>query len=867
MRPPEVLRNLGPAILVSLLLLPTTAGAAETLHVPLATCGGVQTTGSYSGHVRLTVSGWGTYSPGVDAMDAFYKLSIGDDTTSTGACAPCFRFARASEGGCTCGSECSESEAVSSHLLEASPSFNPSHEYSVTLDLGEAAADRLSFGISDCGCFDNTGELVVTVEPAIPPVLCGDGIVEGSEQCDDGNTANGDCCTSDCRFEANAATCPDDGNACTTDLCDGAGACIHAPGNSGSICREAAEGPGCALGSVPAGTLEFPVAISSAWFTNRDSPCGPGSDIALYPTGTTFGCAGWHTFREWPSNASRLGAILQGVQSATFTSPATEAADTNFFFVGGTVASRFSDMKSLFDAKKGPDNTWTTPLAVYDSGSCANPNGVIRIVGFAMARIYSVAMSPSKEIRATVECSVTATGGAGGPDFGTRVSPCMDCDTPEHCDGLSADCPADAREPVGTPCQDDGRTCSTDLCDDGGTCAHVAGHAGTECRASTGACDPAEVCTGSSTACPTSTLAPATEVCRGSTGPCDPAENCTGSSATCPTDVLTPASVECRPSAGSCDLAETCSGSDPGCPDDVSLAGGTPCRSSAGLCDLPEACTGASPLCPVDAFVATGTHCRPAAGNCDQPETCSGNEPACPQDAKFASTTICRAPTGTCDAADYCDGSTDTCPADAGEPPCGISDLCCPGTCGPGEDPDCCNNSITFSDCRIKPSIAVGKPDKYRVSCSVLDASASTNGLHLDTDPLWLVIRDATTSPAACLEEWLSPGACIGDTCDTGTFLLDSCSEDRDCRPCRQTGNGFLCRGNPQTPGISKVALKLLRDGSGRRYKLVMTGSTTDIQCSFASLPWSLGIVQGDDCGDVACTQIDGSRISCPGVP
>jgi hypothetical protein len=58
--------------------------------------------------------------------------------------------------------------------------------------------------------------------------VCGDGIAEGDEQCDDGE-ANGtitSCCTSSCSFEQASVAC-DDGNLCSqTDECDGAGTCV-----------------------------------------------------------------------------------------------------------------------------------------------------------------------------------------------------------------------------------------------------------------------------------------------------------------------------------------------------------------------------------------------------------------------------------------------------------------------------------------------------------------------------------------------------------------------------------------------------------------------------------------------------------------
>ena len=58
--------------------------------------------------------------------------------------------------------------------------------------------------------------------------VCGDGIVEASEQCDAG-AANGEhtsCCTTTCQFTASGTSC-DDGNSCTyNESCDGSGACL-----------------------------------------------------------------------------------------------------------------------------------------------------------------------------------------------------------------------------------------------------------------------------------------------------------------------------------------------------------------------------------------------------------------------------------------------------------------------------------------------------------------------------------------------------------------------------------------------------------------------------------------------------------------
>src|SRR5262245_51169616 len=72
-------------------------------------------------------------------------------------------------------------------------------------------------------------------------VLCGNGFLEPGEQCDDGNTVAGDCCSPTCTFEPAGQAC-DDGAVCTVNsTCDGAGFCrvvggFVGPCNDGNAC-------------------------------------------------------------------------------------------------------------------------------------------------------------------------------------------------------------------------------------------------------------------------------------------------------------------------------------------------------------------------------------------------------------------------------------------------------------------------------------------------------------------------------------------------------------------------------------------------------------------------------------------------------
>ena len=255
----------------------------------------------------------------------------------------------------------------------------------------------------------------------------------------------------------------------------------------------------------------------------------------------------------------------------------------------------------------------------------------------------------------------------------------------------------------------DGNPCTVDVCE--GTCSnsqetgcstdancliggvqgqcqgialvHKAGNPGTECRASTGGCDPAEYCNGTSTTCPTDVVntgaccvdgdfRPDTFECRASAGACDVAEFCTGSSGDCPADGFQPGSLECRASAGPCDVAENCTGSSATCPADDLRPDTYECRASSCdtnetlCCDVPENCTGASATCPADTFKANTVECRATEGECDVAEKCTGSSADCPADevVPAGDNQVCRDAENECDAAEKCNGTDKTCPGD-----------------------------------------------------------------------------------------------------------------------------------------------------------------------------------------------------------
>jgi hypothetical protein len=76
----------------------------------------------------------------------------------------------------------------------------------------------------------------MTALPSFAFAECGDGIVDVDEACD-----GGECCSPTCTALALGTACADDGEVCTRDVCDGAGACVH-DGSPLSACLVAPKG-------------------------------------------------------------------------------------------------------------------------------------------------------------------------------------------------------------------------------------------------------------------------------------------------------------------------------------------------------------------------------------------------------------------------------------------------------------------------------------------------------------------------------------------------------------------------------------------------------------------------------------------------
>jgi cysteine-rich repeat protein len=100
--------------------------------------------------------------------------------------------------------------------------------------------------------------------------VCGNGVLEGDEECDDGNTLAGDCCDATCHFEPTGSACHDADDLCSTGVCDDSGDCDS--------------------DDVPSTTCREPVAEGGASLTMHSSADG-AKDLLLW------------TYRRGPATA------------------------------------------------------------------------------------------------------------------------------------------------------------------------------------------------------------------------------------------------------------------------------------------------------------------------------------------------------------------------------------------------------------------------------------------------------------------------------------------------------------------------------------------------------------------------------------
>lgn len=229
---------------------------------------------------------------------------------------------------------------------------------------------------------------------------CGNGLPDPGEQCDDGNAANGDCCSATCQFESAATVCrPQLGGCDVPEFCTGTSATCPPDLKSTALCR-AATGVCDVPESCDGVTNDCP----TDRFVSAGTPCrasaGP-CDVAETCTGTSPSCP------------------VDG-KSTSVCRPAAGACD-----VPESCDGVHDDCP--------PDGLASASIV------CRPPAGVC-------------------------DLPETCTGGSSAcpPDL-KSTSICRPsagfCDVAETCDGTGNDCPADAFKPPSVECRPKANPC------------------------------------------------------------------------------------------------------------------------------------------------------------------------------------------------------------------------------------------------------------------------------------------------------------------------------------------------------------------------------------------------------------------------
>src|SRR5207249_4202923 len=275
--------------------------------------------------------------------------------------------------------------------------------------------------------------------------------------CDDGNVCTTDTCdhaTGTCSFPPIAGCCnadPDcnDNDACTTDTCDTVqNVCNHTPA----------------------------VTCDDGLFCNGLETCNPQDGTCV------------------------LGSAPTCDDGMVCTADSCDPAANNN--AGGCVNAPIAGCCTTDADCDDGDVCTGTETCDTNTGACQNGTPLVCDNGNPCDGLETCDPVAGCQPGTLLDCNDNQGGPAG--NAGTECRPAAgDCDVAEVCDGTNAACPADATQPSGTACTDDGNPCTTDTCDGTSTtCQHAAGNAGTECRAAASDCDVAEACDGTNTACP-----------------------------------------------------------------------------------------------------------------------------------------------------------------------------------------------------------------------------------------------------------------------------------------------------------------------------------------------------------------------------
>lgn len=641
--------------------------------------------------------------------------------------------------------------------------------------------------------------------------ICGNGIVEGAETCDDNNVANGDGCSDACAVES--------GYSCGALLADTG---EELDGTTIAHLEENCRWRQSNMADLSDSSAVYSTdRCSASWLPPTEAMWLTSSDDGMCGAAMLTAPVYYHQYFEVP--AAALGSLTLSLRC--------NVDNVSDVFINGTNVGTCTQFNTAAPSISVPASVFVAGQNVisFDVVNSGGPGGLMAVF---------------------TSSSVCHLGG---------VAPCecvdaADCDDMNDC--TTNTCVIDQCETTNDMA---GSMCAAGVCDGAASCMpcfDTAGGSGTDLGCAPGAaiCDTAS----SPSACVTCLdSGSGTDTgCGGMTPVCDASVSggeCVQCLATsdCAAGVCDPGTntcVECFDSAGGTSTDSGCTGASPICDESAPPAVCVECTMDShcpGICDettntcvtcLDDTAGGMDDGCSAGATVCDDST---AGGECVECEDdaasgmdngCAGAAPICDASAAGGPTCVACADSGT-GVDDGCGGSTTVC--DVSDPAAPVCVSCLDDASGVTADAGCpagspvCDTSMAPAMCQpCVDSAGTGDTD---------DGCATT-----------VPVCDTSVSPAMCVE-CVANADCPGGACDTAT---------NTCAPCVDDASGAMDSGCGGTRAVcdesaagGPVCVACENDAGG---------STTDFGCDMSTPLCDEAAPGGPACveclGDGDCT-------------
>ncbi|MFN2425182.1 MAG: dockerin type I repeat-containing protein [Candidatus Binatia bacterium] len=601
-------------------------------------------------------------------------------------------------------------------------------------------------------------------------VECGNGELEVTEDCDDGNLAAGDCCSPTCTTDAPGTPCHDGVFCNGADTCTAGGSCSnHAgdpcpgpdgDGNCSETCNESVD---ACSGADSNGTT-----CQDGLFCNGADLCS-GGECGIHAGNP---CAG----ADGDGNCSE--SCNEAADACTAADSNGSPCDDGVFCNGADTCSGGACSQHAGNPCPGPDGDVNCAETCDETaGACTgnDPNGA------------------SCEDDLVCNGTDTCSGGLCNQHTG---SPCPgvdgDSNCAESCSDSAGGCTGN--DPEGAPC-DDGIFCNgADTCS-GGSCSV---HAGSPCPGPDGDGNCAESCNEATDTC--TAPDPASSPCNDGLF-CNGTDTCTAgvcsghAGSPCPgADGDANCAEQCDEAADSCTIADPdgspcvdalfCNGPDTCLAGFCSQHAGNPCPGPDGDNNCAETCNETIDSCA--GADPNGSACNDNIF-CNGPDTCLAG--ACSQHAGNP----CPGADGDIDCSEMCNEATDSCTANDPDGTvcedflfCNGSDTCQSGSCtqhtgnpcvGADGDANCSESCNEASETCTGPDVN-GSPCTDSLFCNGADSCMSGACSQHSGDPCPGPDVDANCNESCdeAVNDCVAPDA-SGSACNDGLFCngADSC--------------------------------------------------------------------------------------------